>query len=112
MTNELGTSFCFDDILIEPLYSNIISRSSISLEINLGTNGRKLLLKTPLISSPMDTVTEKDMAINMALNGGIGILHRFMSIDDQVSNVMKVKRYLQYIIEKPYRVFSNTTYEE
>ena len=47
---EYGNSYCFDDVLMEPLYSNIVSRSVISLETNIGSNGRNLLLKTPLIS--------------------------------------------------------------
>lgn len=109
---ELGQSFCFDDVLMEPLYSNIVSRSTISLETNIGTNGRNLILKTPLISSPMDTVTEKEMAIKMALSGGLGIIHRYMEIDDQVAHITKVKRFLQYIIQEPYRVLPETTYNE
>ena len=109
---ELGQSLCFDDVLIEPLYSNIATRSTISLETNIGTNGRNLILKTPLISSPMDTVTEKDMAIKMALSGGLGIIHRYMDIDDQVQNITKVKRFLQYIIQEPYRIIPSTTYNE
>ncbi len=109
---ELGQSFCFDDILMEPLLSNINSRKNINLEINIGTNGRVLLLKTPLISSPMDTVTETNMAIHMALNGGIGIIHRYMSIDEEVSQVSKVKRHLQYVITEPYKISSNATYND
>jgi IMP dehydrogenase len=109
---ELGTSYCFDDILMEPLLSNITSRKSIALETNIATNNRKLILKTPLISSPMDTVTETDMAIKMALNGGLGIIHRYMSIEDQVSQVTKVKRFLQYIISEPYKIKPSTTLEE
>ena len=109
---ELGHSYCFDDVLMEPLYSNIVSRSHISLDSNIGTNGRNLILKTPLISSPMDTVTEKDMAIKMALSGGIGIIHRFMDIDEQVSHVTKVKRFLQYVITEPYKVTMDTTLDE
>ena len=105
---ELGQSFCFDDVLMEPLLSNISSRSSISLETNIGINGRSLMLKTPLISSPMDTVTETEMAIKMALNGGLGIIHRYMSIDEQVLQVTKVKRFLQYIIKEPYKIIPDT----
>jgi len=112
MSTVLGQSLCFDDVLLEPLLSNIVSRSSISLDVNVGTNGRVLMLKTPLISSPMDTVTEKDMAIKMALNGGIGIIHRYMSVEDQVSQVKQVKRFLQYIIENPYIVNIDSTYED
>ena len=95
---SIGQSLCFDDVLLEPLLSSTTSRQNISLDINIGTNGRNLYLKTPLISSPMDTVTEKDMAICMALNGGLGIIHRYMSIEEQVSQVKQVKRFLQYII--------------
>jgi IMP dehydrogenase len=109
---SLGTSLCFDDVLLEPLLSTITSRKTISLDINIGTNGRELILKTPLISSPMDTVTEKDMAIKLALNGGIGIIHRYMTIEDQVSQVKQVKRYLQYIITNPYTISSNSKYND
>jgi IMP dehydrogenase len=112
MNIELGTSYCFDDILMEPLLSNISTRKSISLETNIATNNRKLILKTPLISSPMDTVTETDMAIKMALNGGLGIIHRYMSIEDQVSQITKVKRFLQYIITEPYKITPDTKLEE
>ena len=107
----LGNSYCFDDILMEPLYSNISSRSVISLETNIGSNGRNLVLKTPLISSPMDTVTEKEMAIKMALNGGLGIIHRYMDIDEQVLHIIKVKRFLQYIIQEPYCIIPTDTYD-
>lgn len=109
---ELGQSFCFDDVLMEPLYSNIKSRSDISLETNIGTNGRSLILKTPLISSPMDTVTETEMAIKMSLSGGLGIIHRFISIEEQVSQITKVKRFLQYIIQEPYCITPEATYNE
>jgi len=112
MNIELGTSYCFDDILMEPLLSSISTRKSISLETNIATNNRKLILKTPLISSPMDTVTETEMAIKMALTGGLGIIHRYMSIEDQVAQVTKVKRFLQYIIQEPYKITPNTNLDK
>ena len=109
---ELGQSYCFDDILMEPLLSSINSRKNINLDINIGTNGRNLILKTPLISSPMDTVTETNMAIHMALNGGLGIIHRYMSIDEEVAQVSKVKRHLQYIISEPYTICPDAIYDD
>jgi IMP dehydrogenase len=97
---------------MEPLLSTISTRSSINLETNIATNGRSLIIKTPLISSPMDTVTETDMAIKMALNGGLGVIHRFMDIDTQVAQITKVKRFLQYIIQEPYKILPTTTLNE
>lgn len=109
---NIGQSLCFDDVLMEPLLSKISTRSSINLETNIATNGRNLIIKTPLISSPMDTVTETDMAIKMALNGGLGIIHRFMDMDEQVLQITKVKRFLQYIIQEPYKILPTTTLVE
>ena len=109
---NIGSSLCFDDVLMEPLLSKISTRSSINLETNIATNGRSLIIKTPLISSPMDTVTETEMAIKMALNGGLGIIHRYMSIDEQVLQITKVKRFLQYIIQEPYKILPTTTLSE
>jgi IMP dehydrogenase len=60
----------------------------------------------------MDTVTETQMAIKMALCGGLGIIHRYMSINEQVAQVVKVKRFLQYIIRQPYRVLPSATYTD
>ena len=100
-------SYCFDDILISPRYSDIKTRNDIDLKINIGINGRKLILKTPLISSPMDTVSMSLMCIKMALYGGIGILHRYQSIENQVNELIKVKRFLQYIIINPHIVKPN-----
>lgn len=111
-THTLGTSLCFDDVLLEPLLSSTTTRATISLNVNIATNGRSLILKTPLISSPMDTVTEKDMAIKMALNGGIGIIHRYMTIEDQVAQVKQVKRFLQYVISHPYTLPETASYTE
>jgi IMP dehydrogenase len=90
-------TFTYDDILIKPNYSEINSRKTISLKTKLTKN---IELNLPLVSANMDTITEESMAIAMALNGGIGILHRFCSIEEQVSMVKKVKRYTNDIITK------------
>ncbi|MCL5432554.1 MAG: IMP dehydrogenase [Patescibacteria group bacterium] len=82
---ELGLTF--DDVLLLPDYSDF-SRS----EINLSTNfTKKIKLLIPLVSAPMDTVTESKLAISLAKLGGIGIIHRNLSIKDQVGEVLKVK---------------------
>lgn len=94
----------FDDVLLVPQYSEVTSRKNIDLSSNLTKN---IKLKIPLISSNMDTVTEDKMAIAMAMNGGIGIIHRFLGIDEQVDMVKKVKRYKNYSIKNPYTIKIN-----
>lgn len=79
----------FDDVLLVPKKSALESRSDVNLTTNL-TN--KIKLKMPIISANMDTVTEDAMAIEMAKMGGIGIIHRFLSIPDQVQEVKNVKK--------------------
>jgi len=77
----------YDDIQLIPEYSDIESRSSIDLSTQLTTNYR---IKVPFIASPMDTVCDSEMAIAMMELGGVGCIHRFMSIDDQADEVNKV----------------------
>lgn len=77
---------CFDDILMVPQHSYVESRSSIALTMELGTNS---YLGLPVISAPMDTVCESSMAISMAKNGGLGIIHRFMPFEKQLKEVSK-----------------------
>ena len=67
----------YDDVLLVPQYSNVESRRILSTRTQLTS-------KIPIISANMDTVTEHEMAIVMAREGGIGIIHRFMTVDDQV----------------------------
>jgi IMP dehydrogenase len=106
---NLKPSYCFDDVLLLPRYSTISSRKEVDLTTELSSNLelRSLKLKTPLISSPMDTVTGSKMAISMALNGGLGIIHRFMSEEEQIRQVEEVKRYVQYIFTDPYTININ-----
>lgn len=102
-------SYSFDDVLIEPRYSNIKSRSDISLKTRLSD---KITLNIPIISSPMDTVTEDSMAIEMAINGGLGVIHRFQSVESQVAMIKRVKRHLSNMIEKPYTINYKCTLDE
>ena len=84
----LSEAFTFDDVLLQPAYSDILpSQVDVSTYLT-----RNIKLNIPLISSPMDTVTESSLAIAIALKGGMGIIHKNMKIDDQADEVKKVKR--------------------
>lgn len=85
--NKFPLALTFDDILLVPGYSDF-SRDEIDLTTHLT---KKIKLKTPIISSPMDTVTESRLAISLAQLGGIGIMHRNLSVSDQAAKVKKVK---------------------
>lgn len=106
---DIQQTITYDDILIRPKYSEIKSRSVVSLRSRLIG---EIYLNLPIVSSNMDTVTEDKMAIAMALNGGVGIIHRYNTIEQQVNMVKAVKRYTNYIIEKPYVVSHDTTLEQ
>lgn len=88
-TNKiLGRGLTFDDVLVVPSYSSIHPRN-----VELSTKfSRSILLKAPLVSAAMDTVTEYQLAISIAREGGIGIIHKNMSIEEQARQVKKVKR--------------------
>jgi len=74
----------YDDIQLIPGFSRISSRQKISLKTNLSKNYKLII---PLVASPMDTVCEEEMAFRMFKMGGVGCIHRFMSIDDQVDQI-------------------------
>lgn len=92
---ELGLTF--DDVLIVPRESSVLPAET-NLETFLTT---QVQLKIPLISSPMDTVTEHQMAIAMAKNGGIGVIHKNLSIEQQVKEVKAVKNHFRWLIDNP-----------
>ncbi|MBI5251514.1 MAG: IMP dehydrogenase [Desulfomonile tiedjei] len=85
---EIRESLTFDDVLLEPCYSEILP-SEVETSTMLT---REISLNTPLVSAAMDTVTESAMAISMARQGGIGIVHRNLAIKDQAREVDRVKR--------------------
>lgn len=96
----------FDDVLLVPKYSDIASRSQTSLKTRLSKN---IELNMPLISANMDTVTEHAMAVVMARKGGIGIIHRFLTIKAQADEILKVKRSGSVMIENPYTISPDQT---
>ena len=87
MAYQINTNYSvtFDDVLLSPAYSEIKPRD-VDTSITIG----KVKLHIPILSAAMDTVTENKMAINLALNGGLGVIHRNMPIDKQASEVKKV----------------------
>lgn len=102
MCGEPPLLLSLDDILIIPHETSLISsRSEPSVESQLSPNIR---LKIPICSSYMDTVTEHLMAIIMARYGGIGFIHRLMSIEDQAREVERVKRAMNVVIKNPYTI--------
>jgi IMP dehydrogenase len=98
---DIVQGLTFDDVLLVPKRSPIVSRSQINLRTKLSRN---ITLNIPIISANMDTVTESGMAIALAREGGIGIIHRFMTIEDQVVEMLSVKRSESVMIEQPYTI--------
>ena len=106
---DIREGVTFDDVLLVPKYSKITSRSDTDLSTKLSRN---ISLNIPLISANMDTVTESSMAVTVAREGGIGIIHRFLTIQQQVDEVLKVKRSGSIIIENPYTINSELTIKD
>jgi IMP dehydrogenase len=98
---EFKEGLTFDDVLLVPKFSDITSRAQTNLETKLSRN---ISLNIPLISANMDTVTESRMAVAMAREGGLGIIHRFLTIEEEKNEVLKVKRSGSVMIENPYTI--------
>ena len=90
----------FDDVLLLPAHSTVLPKS-VSLETNL-TQG--IGLNIPLVSSAMDTVTESRLAIAMAQEGGLGVIHKSMSIEKQAREVRLVKKYESGVVKDPFTI--------
>jgi IMP dehydrogenase len=99
MDIPLGLSY--DDVLLVPQYSDISSRREIDISSSLTS---EIILQVPVLSANMSSTTELDMALAMARAGGIGMIHRFMTVENHASMVAKVKRERNYIISSPYTV--------
>ena len=106
---EFKEGLTFDDVLLVPKYSDITSRSQTNLSTKLSRN---LTINIPFVSANMDTVTESSMASAMARAGGIGIIHRFLTIKEQANEVLKVKRSGSVMIENPYSISADKSIED
>jgi IMP dehydrogenase len=98
----------FDDVLLVPAYSNVLPR-----DVNLSTKlTRDITINIPLLSAAMDTVTESRLAITMAQEGGLGILHKNMTIEQQADEVRKVKKFESGVVRDPITVKPTATIGE
>ena len=88
----------YDDVLLVPQYSNVDSRRVLSTKSWLT---KKIALQSPIVSANMDVVTESGMAIAMAREGGIGIIHRFMTIAEQARQIERVKKAESFVVDDP-----------
>lgn len=105
MASIIGDGITFDDVLLQPAYSEVIGN-----QIDVSTYlTKKIKLNIPLMSAGMDTVTEHRMAIAMARQGGIGIIHKNMSIEEQADEVDKVKRSENGVISDPFSLSPDHT---
>lgn len=105
--DNIGLSF--DDVLLVPRNSSIASRREIDTKTKFT---QRVSINIPIVSAAMDTVTESTMAITLAREGGIGVIHRFMPPEKQVEEVARVKRADNVIIEKPTTISPHATVRE
>src|SRR5579859_5904057 len=101
----LEEALTFDDVLLVPAYSEILPR-----EVDLSTRlTRRIRLNMPVLSAAMDTVTEARLAITIAQEGGIGVIHKSMTIDNQARQVDRVKKFESGVISDPITVNPDMT---
>ncbi len=106
---EVELALSYDDVLLVPKKTPLSSRSEADVK-TLWT--KNIFLNIPLVSSNMATVTEHKMAIAMAREGGLGVIHQFGTIEEQVREIKKVKRSTSYVIENPLSIDVSATIEE
>ncbi len=95
----------FDDVLLQPAYSEVLPRD-VSIKSSFSRN---IQLNTPIVSAAMDTVTEEQLAITIAREGGIGVIHKNMPLDEQARQVKRVKRAESVMIHEPITILKNGT---
>src|SRR5512133_113730 len=100
------TALTYDDVLLVPQYSDVDSRRTLSTKSQLT---KKISLQMPIVSANMDVVTESEMAITMAREGGIGMIHRFMTIAEQARQIQRVKKAESFIVDKPITISEKHT---
>jgi IMP dehydrogenase len=105
---ETPLALTFADVSLVPRRSSVVSRADVDTTARFSRN---IELKVPVVSANMDTVTTAPMAIAMAQLGGLGVIHRFLSIEDEANEVSRVKRASHYKITEPYFVDSRATVE-
>ena len=107
-TKFLKKGFTFDDVLLIPAESHVLP-NEVSMKTKLAKN---LTLNIPIISAAMDTVTDSKMAISMARQGGLGVVHKNMSVEEQAEEIHKVKRSESGVITDPFFLTPNHKIEE
>ena len=104
----VGEGLTYDDVLLVPAYSEVLPREVSTTSLFT----KKIILNTPIVSAAMDTVTEYQLAIAIAQEGGIGVLHKNMSIQDQADQVRKVKRSESGMILEPVTLLETATVKD
>ena len=97
---SIRDALTFDDVLLQPGHSEVLP-SDVDISTQLT---REIALKLPLVSAAMDTVTEHRLAITMAQAGGIGVIHKNFSIEDQAAEVAAVKRFEAGMVVNPHTI--------
>lgn len=105
MKHTIRKTYTFDDVLLVPQHSKVLP-ATVSLDTKISA---RLTLKIPILSAAMDTVTESGMAIAIAREGGLGIIHKNLSIEQQAEEVRRVKRAESGLITSPYTLAPNDT---
>lgn len=105
---KIREGITFDDVLLEPAKSSVLpAEADVKTKIT-----KKISLSIPLISAAMDTVTESKMAIAIAQAGGLGVIHRNLSIEEQANEVKKVKKFESGMVVDPVTISPNQSLKE